>query len=376
MRFTTLFARNLIRRGLRTVLTVLGLGVGVAAVVALLGIAWGFESSFMDIYRSKGIDIVLTKAGVGTTLTSHLPAEDEDIIRKIPGVRDLAPTLFDMVSIDNTNLSSVLVNGWKPESLMFKGVHILDGRQFTKGDEGKKIVMMGKLLAGSLDKKAGDKIDITGETYEILGIYESSSLFESGGLIMPFSLLQKNMGRKDSVSGFVVGAEKSDNASIRELTHRIETALPGVAATPAQDFVQGEQQLKLVKAMAWATSFIAMVLGSMGVLNTMIMTVFERTKEIGILRALGWKRARVMNMILGESALLGLCGAVVGCLMAYISVKISAQFPMTKIFVNPNLPLTVICYGLALGVGLSLIGGFYPAVRASSLDPTEALRHE
>ena len=149
-----------------------------------------------------------------------------------------------------------------------------------------------------------------------------------------------------------------------------------MAATPAQDFVQGEQQLKLVKAMAWATSFIAMVLGSMGVLNTMIMTVFERTKEIGILRALGWKRSRVMNMILGESALLGLCGAVVGCLMAYISVKLSAQFPMTKIFINPNLPPTVIAYGLALGVGLSLFGGFYPAIRASTLDPTEALRHE
>jgi putative ABC transport system permease protein len=361
---------------MRTALTVLGLGVGVAAVVALLGIAWGFESSFLDIYQIRGIDIVVTRAGVGTTLTSHLPAEDEETLRKLPGVREVAPTLFDMVAIENTNLSSVLVNGWKPESLMFKGIKVLDGRQFTASDDGNRVVMMGKLLAGSLDKKAGDKIEITGDSYEILGVYESSSLFESGGLIMPFSLLQKNMGRKDSVSGFVVSAEKSDAPSVRELAQRIEATLHGVAATPSQDFVQGEQQLKLVKAMAWATSFIAMVLGSMGVLNTMIMTVFERTKEIGILRALGWKRSRVMNMILGESALLGLCGAVLGCLMAYISVKVSAQFPMTKIFINPNLPVTVIGYGLGLGVGLSLVGGFYPAIRASTLDPTEALRHE
>ena len=93
------------------------------------------------------------------------------------------------------------------------------------------------------------------------------------------------MGRKDAVSGFLVGGEKSDCQSIRELAKRIEVALPEVAATPSRDFVQGEQQLKLVKAMAWATSFIAMILGSVGVLNTMMMTVFERTKEIGILRA-------------------------------------------------------------------------------------------
>ena len=210
MRFTTLFARNLIRRGMRTALTVLGLGVGVAAVVALLGIAWGFESSFLDIYQVRGIDIVVTRAGVGTTLTSHLPAEDEETLRKLPGVREIAPTLFDMVAIENTNLSSVLVNGWKPESLMFKGIQVLEGRQFTASDDGNRVVMMGKLLAGSLDKKAGDKIEITGDSYDILGVYESTSLFESGGLIMPFSLLQKNMGRKDSVSGFVVGAEKSD----------------------------------------------------------------------------------------------------------------------------------------------------------------------
>ena len=88
-----------------------------------MGIAWGFESSFLDIYKGKGVDIIVTKAGVGSTLTSHLPAEDESAIRKLPGVRDIAPTLFDTVAIENTNLSSVLVNGWKPGSLMFKGIN-------------------------------------------------------------------------------------------------------------------------------------------------------------------------------------------------------------------------------------------------------------
>jgi putative ABC transport system permease protein len=375
MRFTTLIARNLLRRGVRTALTVLGLGVGVAAVVSLLGIAWGFESSFLDVYEEKGIDIVVTKAGVGSTLTSHLPAEDEEVIREVPGVRNVVGTVFDTVAIENTNLSSVLVNGWKPGSAAFKGIHVVEGRELKPTDDG-NVVMMGKLLGGSLEKKAGDSINITNESYEIVGIYESASLFESGGLIMPFSVLQRNMGRKDRVSGLLVAAEKPDPQSIRELAKRIEKALPDVAASPARDFVQGEQQLRLVKAMAWAMSFIAMILGSVGVLNTMIMTVFERTKEIGILRALGWKRIRVLNLILGESALLGLFGAIAGSAMAFVSVQALAQFPMTRIFINPNLPVSVFGLGILLGIGLSLVGGFYPAIRASTLDPTEALRHE
>jgi putative ABC transport system permease protein len=85
---------------------------------------------------------------------------------------------------------------------------------------------------------------------------------------------------------------------------------------------------------------------------------------------------RVLNLILGESALLGLFGAIAGSAMAFVSVQALAQFPMTRIFINPNLPLSVFGLGIFLGIGLSLVGGFYPAIRASTLDPTEALRHE
>jgi putative ABC transport system permease protein len=128
--------------------------------------------------------------------------------------------------------------------------------------------------------------------------------------------------------------------------------------------------------MAWATSVIAMVLGSMGVLNTMLMTVFERTREIGILRALGWRRQRVLSLVLGEACLLGLTGAVLGSLLGWLGVRVLAQSPMGSLFITASLPPGVLAIGVLLGLGLSLAGGFYPAVRAASLDPTEALRHE
>lgn len=374
MRFSTLIVRNLLRRGVRTALTVFGLAIGVSAVESLLGISWGFERSFMTIYETKGIDLVVVKAGVGDRLTSNLDENLESKIRAVEGVKDVVGSLTDVVSFDQANLSSVLVNGWKPDSMLFRGVRVLSGRTLRKGDG--RGAMLGRVLALNLKKKVGDDLKVSGETFKVVGVYESDSLFENGGMVIPLTELQRMMGREGDVSGFVVSARSSEGREVKALGQRIESAVPGVAAVPARDFVAGDNQIRLVKTMAWATSVIAMVLGSLGVLNTMMMTVFERTKEIGILRALGWRRVRVLNLLLGEAAALGLVGAVIGTAMGYLGVKAVAQAPMASIFIAADLPPRVLALGVLLGLGLSILGGFYPAVRAAGLEPTEALRHE
>lgn len=374
MRFTTLIARNLLRRGVRTVLTVVGLAIGIAAVVGMLGIAWGFERSFLAINESKGIDLMVVRAGVSDKLTSTLDESLGAKLRSVPGVHEVAGSLMDVVSFEDANLVSVLVNGWEPESILFRGIRILEGRALRRGDG--RVAVLGRVLALNLKKKAGDTVDVAGEKYKVVGIFESDSLFENGGLVVPRNELQRMMGRKGDVTGFVVTVRPNDRATVESVGKQIEAAVPGVAAVPSRDYVQNDIRIRLVKSMAWVTSAIALVLGSVGVLNTMMMTVFERTVEIGLLRALGWRRRRVLGLILGESLALGAAGALAGMLLGFVGIRILSREPTASAFVSPNLPPAALGVGLILGISLSLVGGLYPALRGASLQPTEALRHE
>ena len=368
-----MIARNLSRRGVRTTLTIVGLAVGVSAVVSLLGIAWGFERSFMAIYESKGIDLIVVKAGSGDPLTSNLDIGLVDKIKAVPGVKDAAGSLTDLVSFEEANLPRVITNGWMPGDPLFKGIRVLEGQTLKNGEP--QTVMLGRVLAMNLQKKVGDPITLMEEPFKVVGVYESGSPFENGGLIVPLKTLQRLMLR-DFVSGIVVSVDATDPAKIKAIGKDIERAVGGVAAAPARDFVQGDNQIRLVNTMAWATTIIAMILGSVGVLNTMLMTVFERTREIGILRALGWRRNRVLALILGEAAAQGVIGSTLGVALGYLSVKAFSRSSTASLFISSDLSPAALGLGLLMGLALSLIGGFYPAFRASRLEPSEAIRHD
>jgi putative ABC transport system permease protein len=328
----------------------------------------------MKLYEAKSIDLVVVKAGVSDRLTSNLDVSVGDQLRKVPGVRAVAGSLMDVVAFEDAHLDSVLVNGWEPGSLLFRGIRVIKGRSLQPGDT--RVAMLGRVLALNLNKTVGDTVNISEEPFKVVGIFESDSLFENGGLIVPQTELQRRMGREGSLSGFVVVGDAADRQSVEELGKKIEAAVHGVAAVPARDYIQGDIQIRLVRAMAWATSIIALLLGSLGVLNTMMMSVFERTSEIGVLRALGWRRTQVLSLILGEAMTLGVVGSILGALLGLAGMRAVQLSPSASTFIAPELPVSVIGVGALLGIGLSVLGGLYPAMRGAALEPTEALRHE
>jgi putative ABC transport system permease protein len=286
----------------------------------------------------------------------------------------VAPSLMDTVAFEEQNLASVLVDGWEPGSLLFRGIRILDGRPLRPGD--RQVALIGRVLALNLGKKVGEKLNVSGETFEIVGSFESDSLFENGALIIPLETLQKMMGREGQVTGFVITAKSSDRASVDALRKRIEAAIPNVAASPARDYIAADTQIRLAGAMSWTTAAVALILGAVGMLNTMLMSVFERTHEIGILRAVGWRRYRVLALVLGEALLIALAGTVFGSVLAVVGLRVLTLYPSARGFIEPTVPAEVLGIALLMGVGLSLLGGLYPAARAAALDPTEALRYE
>ena len=150
----------------------------------------------------------------------------------------------------------------------------------------------------------------------------------------------------------------------------------GITAQPTRAYVSGTIYIRMANGMAWITSGIALIVGGITILNTMITAVIERTKEIGLLQALGWVRARVLGMVLGEALLLSLTGAAVGIGGAMLVVRWLAGLPQTSGFVSGVISPVVIAEGLGLTLLMSLIGGVGPAYRAACLQPTEALRHE
>jgi len=225
----------------------------------------------------------------------------------------------------------------------------------------------------------GDSIEITeGKFFKVVGIYDSSHVYESGALVLPLLELQDIMDRKGYVTGISVSfAEKLDEAGLKRMCKEIEAVKPGnLSARPAGDFVKNMFELRLAKGMAWVTSVIALLIGLFGMMNTMVMSVSERTREIGILRAVGWRKWRVVKMILLESVVLSIFGAVTGIIGAVVLIKILAQLPTVNSFVEGTVSPVLMVYGQLLAIGVGLLGGAIPAMRAARMLPTAALRYE
>jgi len=371
--FTGFAWKNLWRRRLRTLLTLCGIGMAIGAFVALVGFSRSFENEWLKLYSSSGTDIaVVEKNFLNTSVNEGLGAK----LNNVPVVDRAEPMIFNLM--DLTPEINALVFGWLDTSYEFDPLTFISGGRFHNG---KPEIILGEQLANTLNKKVGDTLDMQGSSYTITGIYHGGTALVAGAVIMPLDQMQQLSSSQGKVSGFHVRLKPAPAGElpdhyIKRAQTEIEAALPGLNAQPAAERAANNQFVSLAHAVAWGTSCIALLMGVLGIANTMAMSVFERTREIGILRAIGWKAWRVLLLIQAEASVLGLVGGVVGILFGWGALHLLAALPQTASIVSTTLDPLQIIEALAIAVLSGLIAGAYPAWRGAHLSPVEALRHD
>jgi putative ABC transport system permease protein len=382
MFFFMFVLKNIVRRPVRSLLTIIGLAVAVTAVDSLVGISQGFESSFRDLYINRGVDIVVTSSGSAQQLNSTVNEDLGPRIERLDGIKAAKGGLMDVVTFPDYNLYSVIVQGWEPEGPLFDNITLKEGHKLKKGEKGVqgdgKVAMVGTLLAMNTQKKLGDYIEVyPGEQFEIVGTFETFSQFETGSVIIPLKELQRLMGKAGKVNGFTITTHvNGDRKRIEELCREIEKLDSRLNAMPTDEFARSLSHIELAQAMAWVTSVIALVVGAVGMLNTMFMSVFERTREIGTLRAIGWRKRQVVRMIVVEAVLISVAGAALGTLGAIGLTKIISEVPTLSGLIESKISKGVVAQGFGIAAIMGIVGAAYPAYWGARLAPTVALRHE
>lgn len=375
MWFITFIFANLIGRPARSLLTLSGIAIAVAAVVSLLGVVRGFETSLLDLYQGRGIDVMVQQSGRLQMASSVLPESLGDKIAAVEGVAAVYPSLIEVLSMLPDDMMGVVVQGWPAKSEPLLRLDLIAGGLFESSTA--REVVVGKRLAAALAVEVGDVTELVqGEPFNVVGIFDSPNVFDSGSMFAPLGALQELMLREGEVTMFGVVGESHEPGALRDLATRIAAADSKLSADVADDVAQRSTEIRLARSFAWLTSMIAIMIGSVGMLNTMMMAVFERTREIAMLRALGWRRRRVIALILGESTLLCVAGAVVGIAGAILMVRFLSEMPAAGRLVAGDVAPDVMLQGLLLALLLGLLGGLYPAWSAARLAPVEGLRHD
>jgi putative ABC transport system permease protein len=220
----------------------------------------------------------------------------------------------------------------------------------------------------------GETMRIGGSNLRVVGIYETGIAWEDQSGVIALRDGQAMWGKPHQVS--LYGVKVSDPNQAEAIRAQIEAAFPEVAAALTADFGETLPDLQNAQVIYAAIGLLAILVGGIGMMNTMVMSVFERTREIGTLRALGWRRRKVIDVVLRESLVLSLLGVVVGAIQTLGLNQLLAGIPgmggWLEIVFSPQL----VGQALLVGVLLGTVGGLYPAWRASNLSPAEALRYE
>lgn len=409
--------RNLLTRPLRTMLALVGLSIPILGVLGLFSVSGGLRNLIGDTL-SQIQGLVVLRENSMSPVFSDLPASLEGRLAAVPGVHSVAaelmktaPEIEGRSAILNTTVGLLdprKNQQQKMQSLfdqpLIEGQDIIaheriksavfpanmlpteegGGRFLIPDDIGKPNIVISTKLARdfpitepdgeSRPRRVGDSLRIGGKPFQIVGLYDTGSMFLDVVILMDIGVARELLGvGADTVSNYYV--ESTDPASLDEVAAAIEASItdPQIDARSMNEFAANFSKLlgQLDNFLLMVVS-LALIVGVVGIINTMLMSTTERFGEFGVLRTNGWSEKNVLALVTAESACLGLLAGLIGCALAVIGTFVANQFLSggLQLLISPRL----IFFGLTLSILMGTLGGLYPAWRAARLVPMEAIR--
>ncbi|MCK4451822.1 MAG: ABC transporter permease, partial [Anaerolineae bacterium] len=350
----------------RTALTVVGVAVGVTAIIAIGAWVEGINASLSALATEA--DLMVLEADIADMQLSAIEERVGAWIAALPQVAHVSGCVNGLVALEGMPVFSV--RGYHPAGYAMRHFKVAEGEGLGSGRQ----ILLGRRPADILGKGIGDRVMILSSAYRVVGIYETGAAFEDGGAVVTLDEAQALLKQPRQVTVYLLRLK--DIGQLEAARRRIERRFPDLSISRTSEVADRMGVVGLFRVFVWGLSVITVLVGGVGMMNTMIMSVVERTREIGLLRALGWRKSRVLALILGESLALSVLGGLAGTILGVALVEAVGHVPgvasLAPGVLTPGLVLRALAVALALGV----VGGLYPAWRAARLVPLEALRYE
>jgi putative ABC transport system permease protein len=402
MRFANIIKvalRALRRSAMRSILTALGIIIGVAAVIAMVSIGNGAKSQVEASIASLGQNLInvfpgsMTSGGMrgGWGSASSLTVEDALAIqREVAGVANLTPEMRDR--------SQVLANGlnWNTsvlgEDISYLDIRLwslADGEMFTEADvrSGTKVCVIGKTVAAQLFPDMdpiGQNIRVRNIPFKIVGVLSAKGFNYFGSdqddvMIIPYTSFLKRLARRPNLNSILVQATSPDvMARVQQditdlLQQRRNGRDPDFTVRNQQELAEAATATtKTMTVLLGAIAGVSLIVGGIGIMNIMLVSVTERTREIGIRLAVGAHGRDVLTQFLVEAIILSVMGGILGVLLGIGASQLVSHLNKWPVLISTNAIIGAVTFSAAIGVFF----GFYPARKAAQLDPIEALRYE